>query len=265
MADEFNDSNHSSLLSADQYIVNPNPLSSESAFTGSWGSSSSFLNTSFGSEQDSSETDNDDGDEFVAELTRKMADYMLQEDDDDNSYDKYTSPEGYVSQKPVSEVKHPNQNRVTEDSKRGRKGKMTESTQQLKSSSSKGSRMRPVCYGPMTSPTGSGMRAIFLNGPGSKNGSNGTGVFLPRSATDATANRRKKPGCSTVLVPTRVLHALEQHFNNMKSRSPTNNMHHIRYDNSNFNGQRDGMQHKLQVSSTSTDHLERKLPQEWTY
>ena len=104
MADKFNDSNHSSLLGADQYIVNPNPLSSESAFTGSWGSSSSFLNTSFGSEQDSSETDNDDGDEFVAELTRKLADYMLQEDDDDNSYDKYTSPKGYVSQKPISEV-----------------------------------------------------------------------------------------------------------------------------------------------------------------
>ncbi|CAH1445333.1 unnamed protein product [Lactuca virosa] len=113
MADEFNDSNHSSLLVADQYIINPNPLSFESAFTGSWGSSSSCMNTSFGSEQDSSEADNDDEDEFVDELTRKMADYMLQEDGDDNSYDKYTSPEGYVSQKPISEVKHPNQNRVT--------------------------------------------------------------------------------------------------------------------------------------------------------
>ncbi|CAH1429721.1 unnamed protein product [Lactuca virosa] len=97
MAHEFNDSNHSSLLVVDQYIINPNPLSFESAFTGSWGSSSSCLNTSFGSEQDSNEADNDDGDEFVAELTRKMADYMLQEDDDDNSYDKYTSPEGKAS------------------------------------------------------------------------------------------------------------------------------------------------------------------------
>nr|KAJ0187705.1 hypothetical protein LSAT_V11C900461200 [Lactuca sativa] len=57
---------------------------------------SSCLNTSSGSEQDSSEADNDDGDEFVAELTRKLADYMLQEDDDDNSYDKFTSPEGLL-------------------------------------------------------------------------------------------------------------------------------------------------------------------------
>ncbi|XP_023740888.1 uncharacterized protein LOC111888991 [Lactuca sativa] len=113
MADKFNDSNHSSLLVVDQYIINRNPLSFASAFIGSWGSSFSYLNTSFGSEQDSSEVDNDDGDEFVAELTRKMVDYMLQEDDDDNSYDKYTSPKGYVSQKPISEVKHPNKNRVT--------------------------------------------------------------------------------------------------------------------------------------------------------
>ncbi|KAL4587684.1 hypothetical protein LXL04_000558 [Taraxacum kok-saghyz] len=254
MADEFNDSYPSSLLSADQYIINQNPLS-QSPFTGSWGSSSSFLNTSFGSEQDSSETDNDDGDEFVAELTRKMADYMLQEDDDDSN-DKYTSPDKFIS-----EVKLPNQHRVKEDSKRGRKGKMTESTQQLKSSSSRG-RVGPVRYGSMTSPVGSGMQAIFLNGPGSKNGSNGTGVFLPRSATDVTVQRRKKPGCSTVLVPTRVLQALEQHFNNMESISPSSNMHHIHHD---INGQINDMQHMLQVSSTSTDHLERKLPQEWTY
>lgn len=263
MADEFNDSNRSSLLGIDQYIINQNPLSSESAFTGSWGSSSSFLNTSFGSEQDSSETDNDndDGDEFVAELTRKMADYMLQEDEDDNN-NKYTYPGGFVSQKPISEVKHPNQHRVTDDSKRGRKGKMTESTQQFKSSISRGSKVRSVCYGPMTPPIGSGMRAIFLNGPGSVNGSNGTGVFLPRSAIDATAQRRKKPGCSTVLVPTRVLQALEHHFKNMESLSPSSNMHHIQNDP---NGQRDGMQHKLQVSSSSNDHIDRTLPQEWTY
>ncbi|KAI3490000.1 hypothetical protein L1887_45915 [Cichorium endivia] len=139
---------------------------------------------------------------------------------------------------------------------------MTESTQQLKPSSSRGARVRPVGHGPSASQVGSGMRAIFLNGPDSKNGSKGTGVFLPRSATDATAQRRKKPGCSTVLVPTRVLQALEQHFNNMESLSPSNNMCHIQRDP---NGQRGVIQQKLQGSSVSSDHLERKLPQEWTY
>lgn len=43
---------------------------------------------------------------------------------------------------------------------------------------------------------GSGMRAIFLGGSGSQNVMNGTGVFLPRSTTDATVQGRKKTGTS---------------------------------------------------------------------
>lgn len=41
---------------------------------------------------------------------------------------------------------------------------------------------------------GSGMRAIFLNGSGTRNVTGGTGVFLPRSPTDATDHSRKKLG-----------------------------------------------------------------------
>lgn len=38
---------------------------------------------------------------------------------------------------------------------------------------------------------GSGMRAIFLGGSGSRNGSSGTGVFLPRVAKDPVELKKK--------------------------------------------------------------------------
>lgn len=46
---------------------------------------------------------------------------------------------------------------------------------------------------------GSGMRAIFLGGLGSRNVVSGTGVFLPRSPSDATDHTRKKPGITAAL------------------------------------------------------------------
>ncbi|KAG0518335.1 hypothetical protein BDA96_09G167100 [Sorghum bicolor] len=53
----------------------------------------------------------------------------------------------------------------------------------------------------------SGMRAVFLTPPGAKRERNGTGVFLPRPA-GAPAEPKRKTGCSTVLVPARVVQAL---------------------------------------------------------
>lgn len=60
---------------------------------------------------------------------------------------------------------------------------------------------------PPPAPAGAGMRAIFLNGSGSRKPSGGTGVFLPRRAGN-TNEARKKPACSTVLLPAKVVHAL---------------------------------------------------------
>ncbi|XP_008801364.1 uncharacterized protein LOC103715497 isoform X2 [Phoenix dactylifera] len=54
---------------------------------------------------------------------------------------------------------------------------------------------------------GSGMRAVFLTGSGARRESAGTGVFLPRRVGTPTVSR-KKPGCSTVLLPDRVVQAL---------------------------------------------------------
>nr|XP_043618890.1 uncharacterized protein LOC122590782 isoform X2 [Erigeron canadensis] len=296
---------------------------SESAFFGSWSStsSSSFLTTSFGSELDSNETDrnegdeeekeeieDDDNDEFIALLTRQMADYMLEEaEEEDNG--------GVIIQEAIENQKHQKQTRRSyadtvkksiigfqseqsntgdkqlpppiqmykvEDQPRltgiqsggglGRKGKMSESTQPQQQhvrhhhrhvrgnkdyvNGGKGG----FCNGGLGSvAVGSGMRAIFLGGSGSRNVTGGTGVFLPRSATDATDHSRKKTGCSTVLVPTRVLQALEQHFNNMESVSQSikipqpHNNHKVKKDK------------KQTCESVSVDHQEPKLPQEWIY
>lgn len=284
--------------------------SSESAFIGSWGSSSSssFLTTSFGSELDSNDADLDDGgeeDQFIAQLTRQMADYMLEENDDSGGHENpppkpsgaqkcnlqeanynqnheqtrrsyadtvkkslagFQSDQSFTVNKqtepPIQLYQVENQPRVGGQSGGGwgRRGKLNESTQQMKAHQMHSNR------GLMNQNGGkaysgvhgsSGMRAIFLGGSGSRSVTSGTGVFLPRSATDATDQSRKKPGCSTALVPTRVLQALEQHFNNMESLSPSNTLaqtHSVK---------KDGKQ--AQESAVSVDHPKSKLPQEWIY
>lgn len=286
---------------------------SDSAFFGSWGSSSSssFLTASFGSEFDSNDADLEDGagagagedDEFIAQLTRQMADYMLEDDDDSGgdeiSYSKIRNPSfqepvydpnheetrrsyadtvkksivGFQpeqsfsgekqSQPPIQMYQVENQPRVG-GGRRG--GKMSESTHQMKHhrhEQVRGFRGSKDFVnggkGYSSTAVGSGMRAIFLGGSGSRNVISGTGVFLPRSSTDATDQGRKKPGCSTVLVPTRVLQALEQHFNNMESLSPSSSLPKT---HRNHQAKKDKSQTQ---ESVSVDHQEPKLPQEWIY
>ncbi|CAN6346624.1 unnamed protein product [Urochloa humidicola] len=59
-----------------------------------------------------------------------------------------------------------------------------------------------------------GMRAVFLTPPGAKRERNGTGVFLPRPA-GAPAEPKRKTGCSTVLVPARVVQALNLNLDDL--------------------------------------------------
>ncbi|KAG2685919.1 hypothetical protein I3843_10G141700 [Carya illinoinensis] len=61
---------------------------------------------------------------------------------------------------------------------------------------------------------GSGMRAVFLGRPGGKRECAGTGVFLPRQV-DSPTDTRRKPACSTVLVPARVAQALNLNSEDM--------------------------------------------------
>ncbi|KAI5061518.1 hypothetical protein GOP47_0024278 [Adiantum capillus-veneris] len=51
-----------------------------------------------------------------------------------------------------------------------------------------------------------GLRAVFLGAPGARE-SGGTGVFLPRRVGSAHDSKRK-PACSTVLLPSRIVQAL---------------------------------------------------------
>ncbi|OEL36011.1 hypothetical protein BAE44_0002967 [Dichanthelium oligosanthes] len=63
-------------------------------------------------------------------------------------------------------------------------------------------------------PPAAGMRAVFLTPPGAKRERNGTGVFLPRPA-GAPAEPKKKTGCSTILVPARVVQALNLNLDDL--------------------------------------------------
>ncbi|XVF55165.1 hypothetical protein PTKIN_Ptkin06aG0014700 [Pterospermum kingtungense] len=71
--------------------------------------------------------------------------------------------------------------------------------------------LSPSAWPPLQQQTqlqnGSGMRAVFLGSPTGKRECAGTGVFLPRRI-GAPAEPRQKPACSTVLLPARVVQAL---------------------------------------------------------
>ncbi|CAN1275564.1 hypothetical protein LINPERPRIM_LOCUS15749 [Linum perenne] len=119
--------------------------------------------------------------------------------------------------------------------------------------------------------SGSGMRAVFLGNPGGKRECAGTGVFLPRR-TGAPAEPRKKPGATTVLLPARVVQALELNLNKMGVQPA----YHRRvgagarfaFENGNQNGGLDFMSNEKQGLSSRAQpgmEVEVRLPQEWTY
>lgn len=105
---------------------------------------------------------------------------------------------------------------------------------------------------------GSGMRAVFLGNPTTKRESTGTGVFLPRQI-GAPTEPRKKRGCSTVLLPDRVLHALNLNLEAQNGSNGGRPCHD--YDAE--------MRHRRSVSMAEQRRRqvekELRLPQEWTY
>ncbi|KAG2397757.1 uncharacterized protein HKW66_Vig0140070 [Vigna angularis] len=98
----------------------------------------------------------------------------------------------------------------------------------------------------------------------------GTGVFLPRGETSAPLESRKRPGkgCTAVLIPARVVQALQVHFDQMAATcGPTKPsafppLHDVLVSTS------DGM-YSLQnrQSQNQQQHMQNEmlLPQEWTY
>ncbi|KAK8671835.1 hypothetical protein V6N13_038420 [Hibiscus sabdariffa] len=118
---------------------------------------------------------------------------------------------------------------------------------------------------------GSGMRAMFLGGSdGVKRASAGTGVFIPRRYDNTNTNtttiheHRKKPGCSTVLLPAKVVQALNLNFDE------TNNSHVQPQFNPGFASNFDALVARRNALLTQARRNYRQegtlnLPQEWTY
>lgn len=106
-------------FSANRISITKNGSSTDlisNAFGSSWSSSFSGLSSAFGSELSSTETESEEedqeegDDEFIAELTRKMADYMLEEDDEkaiDTSAEHHSEKlQSTISRGPASVPKH---------------------------------------------------------------------------------------------------------------------------------------------------------------
>ncbi|XP_039038855.1 uncharacterized protein LOC120176492 isoform X2 [Hibiscus syriacus] len=122
---------------------------------------------------------------------------------------------------------------------------------------------------PPTHP-GSGMRAMFLTGSGGvKRDSAGTGVFIPRRYDTSTTNNtnpepRKKPGCPTVLLPAKVVQALNLNFDE------PNNTNVLPQFSPGFASNYDALVARRNALLTQARRNFRQegsfnLPQEWTY
>lgn len=121
---------------------------------------------------------------------------------------------------------------------------------------------------------GSGMRAVFLGNPVAKRECSGTGVFLPRRV-GTPIETRKKPVCSTVLIPDRIVQALNLNLEAMETppqfqtRSNKTNagLSHdydaaLKYRNNLLMAQ---AQQRRNIGRPAPVSNEVRLPQEWTY
>ncbi|CAM6022032.1 unnamed protein product [Sphagnum balticum] len=109
---------------------------------------------------------------------------------------------------------------------------------------------------------GSGMRAVFLGSGGSGRESSGTGVFLPRCAGNGPELKRK-PVCSTVLLPSRIVQVLNLNVDNMRSQPslPSSFVHSAAHA-----GKLSPLfKLVLHVVENRNSGPELSLPSEWTY
>ncbi|KAL0875619.1 hypothetical protein Bca101_025324 [Brassica carinata] len=125
----------------------------------------------------------------------------------------------------------------------------------------------------------SGVKAVFVNGSGSRTGSCGTGVFLPRCHGTAV-EPRKKSGCSTIIIPARVVEALKVHFDKLGVPStfssdipPFHDALLVSMKNKNIKSNKSssstraqsGPQYRSETSVESHQEPPADLPHEWTY
>ncbi|KAL0333246.1 UNVERIFIED_CONTAM: hypothetical protein Sangu_1480800 [Sesamum angustifolium] len=109
----------------------------------------------------------------------------------------------------------------------------------------------------------SGMRAVFFGETGAKKERVGTGVFMPRRFGSNPTGTRKESGCSTVLLPDRLVHTM-----NLDRDAPVQS-------NGGFTTQYNAVSKQIGITMKAHErrslrpqpvmNQELRLPQEWTY
>ncbi|WCJ20418.1 hypothetical protein M5689_002650 [Euphorbia peplus] len=263
--------------------IKPMTKTYSSCFTSS--ASGSLSSSPLESEQSStvsSESERDEDDDYIAELTRKMAQYMLQ--DEDNIHENETQEEGWSAEWPnlgnkdESEKLHKDEENNTDgflskklttsnldfQSKQALIDEQIRNIQFMKKQQRRHNEVKRQIY--ESKSRGSEMRAVLLGESASKGG---TGVFLPRGGiTNSPNNSRKKPaGCSTVLIPARVLEALQLHFDRKGTHSKHTTANFLKLNDGMLGSMRKGQeQSQPETTVPATNNKEiGLLPQEWTY
>ncbi|CAA7389807.1 unnamed protein product [Spirodela intermedia] len=132
--------------------------------------------------------------------------------------------------------------------------------------------LSPAAWPPIQQQPRSGMRAVFL-GVSSRRESCGTGVFLPRRV-DSPTDFRKKPACSTVLLPARVVQALNLDLEELSAQPRFSGGFVLDHGSVVARGNAMLLQrqsYRPQPAPANPHHLhhhhypEIRLPSEWTY
>lgn len=113
---------------------------------------------------------------------------------------------------------------------------------------------------------GSGTLAVFLGGSGAKRESAGTGVFLPRRYNSAP-ECCKKTACPTVIVPAKVVQALNLNFDDMSGHAQPRFNTGLATDHDAVVARANAllMQQRRSLRPEGALNHEIRLPQEWTY
>lgn len=308
----FGDHLYDPFLETETFNLSPNgPLSDMNFCNGS------SYSSPLGSENGSTETESED-EVSLAELTRRVAEYTFQGDDEEDEnfsnlptdflpekpqasltttkFSQYNSSsyvydqdnEGFISTPQIpsaeSEIHSLQVHEVRNQAEVAKKGSKSKGVVEYDTEQNKGKAWRSNGapkrgnLGRVLSAQGGseGMRAVFLDGSKSKTGSSGgTGVFLP-SAVYSKEEPPKKPACSTVLIPARVLHTLQQHFQKVNAQSESQNASGytsnkpwqtdiLKRINGLLSQQKENAEFQAKMPATNRNLEELRLPQEWTY
>lgn len=125
---------------------------------------------------------------------------------------------------------------------------------------------------PGLQPPSSGARAVYLGEPEPKKERTGTGVFLPKRFGSIPAVSRKKSGCPTVLLPEKVVHALNLDVESMDAhlqRSIDYGTWNFDYDAAAALKHRNNVmmvgQQRRNLAAQAAMSQQLRLPQDWTY